>query len=208
MVHPLLYFFNTETSKYINMFVDKSAEVDKVLPALVKAKGAIGKVAKGANNPFFKSKYADLPAILDVVEPALAENDLAMFQPISGGYVITTFIHKSGQFVSFEGQELVAAKQHDPQAMGSAITYARRYSLSSVLSINADKDDDGNAASAYARTNPAPAPPAKVKLTDSAMKSMIETCATAEGKAKVKSVLGRYSMTAAQSKKVNAAING
>ena len=187
------------------MFVEKSEQVDKVLPALVKAKSAIGKVAKGASNPFFKSKYADLPAILDVVEPALQENGLALLQPIVSDTVVTTFIHESGQYVSIEGQSLVAAKQNDPQAMGSAITYARRYSLSSALSINADKDDDGEKAMNRNGNNYSkPAPP---KLTDAAMEKMIASCSTPEGKAKVKSALGMYTVSASQRKLINEALN-
>ena len=189
------------------MFVETSEGIDKVLSALVKAKSEIGKVAKGANNPFFKSKYADLPAILDVVEPALANNGLALLQPIADGVVISTFVHESGQFVSIEGQELVAAKQNDPQAMGSAITYARRYSLSSALSINADKDDDGEAAMKVARSpknnKPAPSSPGKksgpVKPTSAQFKAMVD--ALEDGKVDlVKSSLDKYSLTATQKK--------
>ena len=194
------------------MFLETSESIDKVLPALVKAKGAIGKVAKGAANPFFKSKYADLPAILDVVEPALADNDLALLQPISSGVVVTTFVHSSGQYVSIEGQELVAAKQNDPQAMGSAITYARRYSLSSALSINADKDDDGEAAMARnkkpsAKPTASPAP-AKKKPTTSQMESMKKAIESGQAD-KVKAALVNYSLTKAQMSILNdAGLNG
>ena len=195
------------------MFIDQSDEVGKVLPALVKAKASIGKVAKGAANPFFKSKYADLPAILDVVEPALADNDLALLQPISDGVVVTTFIHKSGEFVSIEGQELVAAKQNDPQAMGSAITYARRYSLSSALSINADRDDDGEAAMSRNKTSyrPAtkPSPKAeatKTKATPETIEKMKAACKTAAGKEQVRKSLRLYDMTAEDLKVVTEAL--
>lgn len=192
------------------MFVEKSEQVDKVLPALVKAKGAIGKVAKGAKNPFFKSNYADLPAILDVVEPALQENGLALLQPIVSDTVVTTFIHESGQFVSIEGQSLVAAKQNDPQAMGSAITYARRYSLSSALSINADKDDDGEKAMNRGGGKPQATPnakPTKYKVTENTVSKMIEACATEAGRKKVKESLPMYELSKEDLVKVTEALS-
>lgn len=132
------------------MFIDKSQSTSEVLKALVKAKSEVGSITKGSNNPFFKSKYADLSAILNTIEPVLSANNLAVMQPVMNvdgeSYVVTTFIHDSGEYVSVLGSALVAAKQNDPQAMGSAITYARRYSISSALSLNAENDDDGERA--------------------------------------------------------------
>ena len=140
------------------MFIDKSEATNEVLSALVKAKSQIGSITKGSANPFFKSKYADLSAILNTVEPVLQEFNLAVIQPVvnidSSSFIATTFIHESGQYVSILGSELVAAKQNDPQAMGSAITYARRYSISSALSLNSESDDDGERA--MKRNQPAP----------------------------------------------------
>ena len=132
------------------MFIAKSSEVANVLSAFVKAKKEIGSITKGAKNPFFKSKYADLSAILNEVEPVLAKHGLAVMQPVAGydgsAYACTTLVHESGEYVTILGSELVAAKQNDPQAMGSAITYARRYSISSAFSLNAENDDDGERA--------------------------------------------------------------
>ena len=123
-----------------------STENSQVLTALMQAKNSIGKIAKGASNPFFKSKYADLPSILDAVQPIMEEHRLAMFQPVKGDKVYLTFVHSSGEWAEFEGTQVVPGKDNDPQAYGSAITYARRYTISSVLCINADKDDDAEKA--------------------------------------------------------------
>ena len=136
------------------MFIQHSTNVDEVLKALVRAKSEIGSITKGSKNPFFKSKYADLSAILNEVEPVLEQHGLAVLQPVHDNHIVTTFVHSSGQYISILGTELVAAKENDPQAMGSAITYARRYSISAALSLNAENDDDGERA--MKRNQPAP----------------------------------------------------
>lgn len=117
-----------------------------VLTAVVKLQSSIGTIAKGSQNPFFKSKYTALPQILDVLNPLLVEHKLGLFQPVKDGKIHVLFIHESGEWVEFEGTRVISAKENDPQAMGSAISYARRYSLSSVLCINSDGDDDGEKA--------------------------------------------------------------
>lgn len=138
-----------------------SDNVDKILPAVMKVKAKLQAVSKSANNPFFKSKYADLNTHLDAVEPLLEENDLVLLQPVSvnavGANVVSSIIiDKNGQFVSSE--MTVVAKEADMQKLGSAITYARRYTLGALLSMKAE-DDDGNFAAgktAERTTKPAP----------------------------------------------------
>ena len=141
------------------MFINQSTEINEVLAALVKAKSHIGSITRGAHNPFHKSSYADLSSILNEIEPHLQKEGIAVLQPVHENHIVTTFVHTSGQYVSVMGTELVAAKQNDPQAMGSAITYARRYSLSAALSLNAEKDDDGEKA-----MNRKPSKPSKLSL--------------------------------------------
>lgn len=118
------------------------------MPALLKAQTEMGAAKKGAANPYFKSKYADLPAVIEVVKDPLNENGIAVFQPTAvrdgKSVVVTRLIHSSGEWVEGE-TEIVVAKQNDPQAQGSAITYARRYGLQSLLSIPTE-DDDGELA--------------------------------------------------------------
>jgi hypothetical protein len=111
---------------------------------LHRAKLAIGKVTKNANNPHFKKSYADLNAIIEAVEPILLENGLLLLQPIHGNSVCTQIIDvESGSMIE-SCMDLPTGL--DPQKMGSAITYYRRYTLQSILSLQA-VDDDGHSAS-------------------------------------------------------------
>ena len=110
--------------------------------AVVKSK--LTAITKGSDNPFFKSKYADLNTHLQAVEPLLEENGMILLQPIEatpeGNLVHSTILHvKSGEMVS-STMRLVG--ESDMQKAGSAVTYARRYTLGSLLSMMAE-DDDG-----------------------------------------------------------------
>ncbi len=120
----------------------------KLVAALVKAQGGMGKAKKDVDNPFFKSKYADLASVVDAISPALKENGLAYiqtFHEFEGGVAIETIIlHESGEQLS-NGVLRVPATKQDAQGYGSAITYARRYSLQTAFGI-APEEDDGNAA--------------------------------------------------------------
>jgi hypothetical protein len=106
----------------------------------------VGKIRKNANNPFFKSKYASLSNILDVVTPVLVQCDLNIMQmPVGDGELRTILSHVSGEIV--ESTSNMKITKNDPQSMGSAITYARRYAIGAILNLNIDEDDDGNQAS-------------------------------------------------------------
>jgi len=121
----------------------------KVSAALVKAQSAFGKALKSADNPYFKSKYADLQAVVDAVMEPLNENGIAVIQrtePSQSGVIVeTVFVHESGEQMS-AGKLYLPAPQQDPQKYGGALTYARRYALMAACGI-APEDDDGNAAS-------------------------------------------------------------
>ena len=123
--------------------------MDKIASALVKAQKAFGPALKDKTNPAFRSKYADLGACIEAVIDALNENGIALIQkqhPHEGGVTVeTVFVHESGEVFSAGMLSVPAAKQ-DPQGYGSALTYARRYSLMAACGI-APEDDDGNAAS-------------------------------------------------------------
>jgi hypothetical protein len=116
--------------------------------AFVRAKRAFGPALKVKNNPHLKAKYADLDACLDAVDDALLANGLALLQETSecqdGVIVETVFLHESGESIRC-GKLHVPAVKADPQGYGSALTYARRYSLMTACGI-APEDDDGNAA--------------------------------------------------------------
>jgi hypothetical protein len=115
-----------------------------VLKALLRAKQEIGKVAKNAKNPHFKNTYADINALLEAVEPILLDKGLLLIQPINDGKVSTIIIHaESGEQME---SSIDLPTLSNPQQMGSAITYYRRYTLQSLLSLQAE-DDDANTAS-------------------------------------------------------------
>lgn len=121
--------------------------MNKIAPAFIKAKREFGPALKDRTNPAFKSKYADLGACIDAVEGALLANGIAFiqetFEDSTGVTVETVFIHESGEVMRC-GKLHVPASKQDPQGYGSALTYARRYSLCAACGI-APEDDDGNA---------------------------------------------------------------
>lgn len=123
-----------------------SGTIGKLAEALAKFQGEVANPSKDAVNPYFKSKYATLDAILKEVRPKLAKYDLAIIQlPEEGSKLTTLLMHKSGEFI--KGTIAMKPTDEKPQSLGSAMTYARRYSISALLGIAADEDEDGNAAS-------------------------------------------------------------
>jgi hypothetical protein len=143
----------------MNAQTEVKAAPGGIAAALAKAQTEMGKALKQANNPHFRSKYADLGNVMDACLPALNANGIAVIQPIGqdelGDYVETVLIHVSGQELRSRVR-LIIGKQ-DMQGFGSACTYARRYGLMSMAGI-APEDDDGNAAAAAA---PRKSPPAQ-----------------------------------------------
>ncbi len=121
----------------------------KVCAAFLKAQKGFAPALKTSTNPHFKSRYADLSAVVEAVIDSLNENGIGLLQvthPSTTGVAIETLlIHESGEKLSGGVLTVPAAKQ-DPQGYGSALTYARRYSLMATCGI-APEDDDGNAAS-------------------------------------------------------------
>jgi hypothetical protein len=143
-----------------------SEEIDKIAAALVKFQGEVESPKKSVENDAFKKggkalKYADLDAIIKTVAPALAKNGLSQHQfadtDIENKAVkITTMIlHESGQY--FFGDTLVLPAESfgkfNAQTVGSAITYGRRYSLSAILGIASENDDDANGISGQDKAN-------------------------------------------------------
>ncbi len=120
-----------------------------VAKAFVAAKKAFGPALMDKTNLAFRSKYADLGACLEAVEDALLDNGIALYQETfeveTGVTVETVLLHESGESIRC-GKLHVPASKQDPQGYGSALTYARRYSLCAACGI-APEDDDGNAAS-------------------------------------------------------------
>lgn len=124
-------------------------EQKQIAAALVKAQKEFSPALKCATNPHFKSKYADLATCLEAVQDPLNNNGIALLQRThedsTGVTVETLFIHESGEQIS-GGKLHVPSTKQDAQGYGSALTYARRYSLLASCGI-APEDDDGNAAS-------------------------------------------------------------
>lgn len=120
----------------------------EIAAAFIKAKKAFAPALKDKTNPHFRSKYADLGACIEAVDDALLANGIAMYQettPDQAGVVVETILlHESGEMIR-SGKLHVPASRIDPQGFGSALTYARRYSLMAACGI-APEDDDGNGA--------------------------------------------------------------
>jgi hypothetical protein len=126
--------------------MEKSESIKEIAAALCNFQKSVGKIKKSETNPFFKSKYADLSSILDTIQEPLFENGLSFVQfPTGKNELSTMLMHISGEWIK-STSEMLLTKQ-DSQGLGSAITYQRRYSLASILGLNIDVDDDGNAAS-------------------------------------------------------------
>lgn len=127
-----------------------SESIVELADALSKAQGELKHAAKSAENPFFKSHYADLAGVTDACRGVLAKNGLSVIHGAEStdGLMVTVtcrLMHKSGQWI--ETALALKPTKSDPQGMGSAITYARRYTLAAIVGV-ATEDDDGNAASA------------------------------------------------------------
>jgi hypothetical protein len=134
----------------------KSDSIKNLAVDLGAFQAAVENVTKDAVNPFFKSKYASLEHIITQVKPLLAKNGLSYVQfpdVIDGQAGLTTMlIHFSGEWIAATSP--LSMKDVTPQGQGSAITYMRRYALSSILGIATEDDDDGNVASAKVEAKP------------------------------------------------------
>jgi hypothetical protein len=143
--------------------MNKSESIKELAGALAKAQGSIKGAIKDSANPFFKSKYADLSSVVEAIREAFAANNLSYVQRVEPSEkdevrVETVILHASGEWLSCGFLALPVSK-HDAQGFGSAMTYARRYSLSAACGV-APEDDDGNAA-----TKAAPKPVSAKSVT-------------------------------------------
>jgi hypothetical protein len=136
--------------------METSESIKEIATALCKFQSEVDKIKKTEENSFFKSKYADLSAILDVIRKPLSDNNLSFVQfPTEKHQLCTMLMHTSGEWMRAT-YEMTPTK-NDPQGLGSVITYQRRYALGAILGLNIDNDDDGNAASTPAQTKAVPA---------------------------------------------------
>jgi len=127
--------------------MEKSETITNIAKALMDFNAKVTKISKDAKNPFFKSNYASLSNIQDAIAKPLSESGLVYSQMPTGVNGLTTIlIHaESGEYF-MDSYTMPVSKQNDPQAVGSAITYAKRYALAGILGLNIDDDDDGNKA--------------------------------------------------------------
>ena len=127
-----------------------SETIGAIAPALIKAQSQMQGITKEGKNPAFKSKYVTLDSILDTLRPILTSNGLMLTQgstPPWGVESITVesrIIHASGEWISTT--VTIPVTKPDAHGLGSALTYGRRYSVSALLAISADEDDDANGA--------------------------------------------------------------
>ena len=127
--------------------------MSELVKALIAARKEMTAAKKGRDNPFFKSKYADLSSVIQAVKDPLETHGLTFVQDIENGSVVTVIMHESGETMRLAPFPVLSTKQ-DAQGVGSGVTYARRYSLQTALGVPAE-DDDGNAAS-QPKTFPSP----------------------------------------------------
>ena len=126
--------------------MEKSPTISELAKSLVKFQLEMQTVVYDADNPFFKSKYATLAALVSESKDLLAKNNLAVSQLLEDeGAVTTILMHISGEFLTSKVK--LTPVKNDPQGLGSAITYSRRYAYAAILGLVSDKDDDGNIAS-------------------------------------------------------------
>lgn len=153
-----------------------SQETSNIAKALVKAQKAITFASKDATNPHLKSKYADLPSVIDAVKVALNDAGISFTQTAGNMEnlhlkLTTRLMHESGEWI--EDTMMMPMVKQDPQGYGSALTYARRYSLAAITGLYQD-DDDGYAASNHAKAaqEAAPKPPLPAARFTKAIKAI------------------------------------
>lgn len=136
-----------------------SETTKEILKALFNAQKTINPVVKGASNPFFKSKYADLNSVLDAVTESLFANDILIIQPTyatdTSNYVTTRLYHyPSGEWI--ESTLKLEMQKLTMQELGSAVSYARRYTLQSLLTLKAEDDDAEGSMKRAVQVKPTP----------------------------------------------------
>jgi len=138
--------------------MNQSESINELASALSKAQGEMQAAIKESINPFFKSKYADLGNVWDACRPVLSKNGLCIMQTteMSGEKIVmvTTLAHISGQWV--KSYLPLNPSKNDSQGVGAAITYLRRYSLSALVGVVCDEDDDGEVAVGRGKIKPEP----------------------------------------------------
>lgn len=170
--------------------MERSPSIQNLTQSLAKFHAMVGRISKDAKNPFFKSNYASLPHIITEIAEPLEKAGLVLSQFPNGDGLTTMLIHAdSGEFISAT-YTLQVVRQNDPQAQGSAISYARRYAITSVLNL-AISDDDAEAA-----MKPLRQAPAKVAPTEQQFAGIVQYLnGTPEQQKTAKEALKKYDLT-------------
>jgi len=167
-----------------------SESIKEIAVAMHKFHGLMGKVGKDAVNPHFKNKYASLSNIIEATTPHLNAVGLSVVQlPCEGG-LETMILHTSGEYIS-SVSSTPCKDMSNPQALGSAITYARRYALGAALSLNIDEDDDAQKATVA----PTPQTKAKAELNPHHEKWQGAIASLAQGKTTIETIRKAYTLT-------------
>jgi|VirMetMinimDraft_7_1064189.scaffolds.fasta_scaffold126386_2 hypothetical protein len=166
----------------------KSESIINISKAIALFNIKVDKIPKDSENPFYKNSYASLSTIIEHTKVALCECNLVLSQFPDDAGLTSILIHtESGEFLQ-AWCLMPVAKQNDPQAFGSAITYFRRYAYGAILGLNIDKDDDANNA---AKVEPAKEEPAKPWLTQVQFDAMLKSISEGK-KEEVKKAMGKY----------------
>ncbi len=170
--------------------MERSPSIQNLTQGLAKFHAMVGRISKDAKNPFFKSNYASLPHIITEISEPMEKAGLVISQFPDGDGLTTMLIHAdSGEFISAT-YTLQVVRQNDPQAQGSALSYARRYGLTSVLNL-AISDDDGEAA-----MKPLRQAPAKVAPTEAQFAGIVQYLnGTPDQQKTAKEALKKYTLT-------------
>jgi len=167
-----------------NTSLKHSAQINEIASALAKAQGEMKPAVFNRTNPHFKSKYADFTSCMEACREPLSKNGLAVTQlpafTHDGKFILNTLLlHSSGQWMSCEFP--MTAKTESIQAIGSAMSYAKRYSLCGMLGIVSDEDMDDDGENAIARPQsktyvaPAPIPPAQVIKVNAGQSELLKS---------------------------------
>ena len=161
---------------------------------LLEVQREVGAISKDSKNPFFKSKYFDINKLLEVVKPVLSKHGLILLQPIKDNKVYSQILdsESTGNGICIESW-LELPNLTDPQKIGSAISYYRRFTLVSLLGLEAE-DEDGNGLKAK------PKPKAPEKLTDERFKDAMEKL---KNKTVTKAIILAFDLTEEQKQQVN-----
>lgn len=143
--------------------IDRSEDLSKLAPSLLKAQQEIGRALNSSSNPYFKSSYANLLTVIEAVKGPLNTHGIAFLQAVdrdeSGAPMIDTILlHETGQYISSR-TPVYCKKPDDPQAFGSGVTYSKRYALQSIMGLPTADDDGEQAMARNSKQAEKPAPP-------------------------------------------------